>query len=108
MRNSAIKSAKRMTRGVGKQESETVLAEFEWRALPNELYFGFVRYRVREYMPKPMRCFNCQEFGHVANMCKRKCPRCGGEHGYGECEEGVRIKCCNCGGNHSASYWDVR
>lgn len=83
VRNSAIKSAKRMTGGVGKQESETVLVEIEGRTLPNELYFGFVRCRVREYMPKPMRCFNWQEFGHVANMCKRKCPRCGGSMGMG-------------------------
>ena len=107
VRNRAVRSAKRMTRGVEKKETETVLVEFEARAIPSELYFGFVRYRVREYMPKPMRCFKCQGFGHIANVCKRKtrCARCGGEHEYGKCGEGVRVKCCNCGGNHSAAYW---
>lgn len=90
-----------------KEETETVLVEFEARAPPSELYCGFVRYRVREYMTKPIRCFKCQEFGHVANVCKRKmrCVRCGGEHEYGKCGKGMRVKCCNCGGNHSAAYW---
>ncbi len=44
--------------------------------------------------------------GHTANFCKGKirCAKCGGEHEYGKCEEGVEIKCCNCGGGHSAAY----
>lgn len=96
-----------MTRGIKKKETETILIEFEGKVLPKEVYFGFIRYRVREYIPKPTRCFNCQKFGHVAKVCKEKkrCARCSGEHDYGECGEGVRPKCCNCGGGHSAAYW---
>lgn len=29
-------------------------------------------YNVREYVPKPMRCYNCQRFGHTASTCKGK------------------------------------
>ena len=54
-----------------------------------------------------MRCFTCQEYGHVADLCKgkRRCARCGGDHGYGKCGTGVKPKCCNCGGEASVAYW---
>lgn len=66
-----------------------------------------MRYRVREFTHKPTKCYKCQKFGHVAKLCKgiKRCARCGGEHDYGECGEGVRPKCCNYGGGHSAAYW---
>lgn len=25
---------------------------------------------VRDYIPRPMRCYNCQKFGHVASRCR--------------------------------------
>lgn len=54
-----------------------------------------------------MRCYNCQEFGHIAKVCKgeRKCARCGGGHEYGKCGERVLPKCCHCGGGHSIAFW---
>lgn len=63
-------------------------------------------YNVRVYIPPPLRCFTCQRYGHVAAVCKGKirCSNCGGEHKYGECEEGATQKCCNCGGEHSAAH----
>lgn len=107
LRCGAVKDAKRLTRGFEKTESESVLVEFNLKVPPSELYFGFMRYRVREFVQKPMRCFNCQKFGHMAKGCKeaKRCAKCGGEHEYGECGEGTSPKCCNCGGGHSAAYW---
>lgn len=107
MKNRSVKSAVRMTRGVEKVETESVLVEFETKEVPKEVYYGFMRYSIREYVPKPMRCYNCQEFGHMANVCKgkRRCARCSGDHEYGKCGEEVRPKCCNCGGNHSVAFW---
>lgn len=107
VRNAAVKDVKRMTRGPEKKESETVVVEFDTKTIPRELYFGFVKYNVREFVPKPMRCFNCQEYGHIAKLCKgkRRCARCGGDHEYGKCGTGVKPKCCNCGGEHSVAYW---
>lgn len=54
-----------------------------------------------------MRCYKCQEFGHVAKVCKgkRRCARCSGDYEYGNCGEEVRPKCCSCGGNHSVAFW---
>jgi len=107
MKNRSVKSAVRMTRGVEKVETESVLVEFETKEVPKEVYYGFMRYSIREYVPKPMRCYNCQEFGHMAKVCKgkRRCARCSGDHEYGKCGAEVRPKCCNCGGNHSVAFW---
>lgn len=103
----SVQSAKRLTKGVERKETESVLVQFSSKELPTELYFGYMRYRVREFIHKPIRCCKYQKFGRVAKLCKgtKRCAKCGGEHDYGECGEGVRPKCCNCGGGHSAAYW---
>lgn len=105
--NNTVKGVKRMTKGKEKKETETVLIEFEEQNIPKEVFYGFIRYGVREYIPNPIRCYKCQGFGHLAKKCegKRRCARCGEDHEYGKCVEGVRPKCSNCGGGHSAAYW---
>ncbi len=69
-------------------------------------HYSVMNYIVREYIPGPVKCFNCQMFGHVATRCMEKCicARCGGNHEYGKCEEGVQPKCCNCREAHSAAF----
>ena len=52
-----------MTQGMEKKEVESIRVEFETKDMPKELYFGFIRYRLREYLPKPTRCFKCLTFG---------------------------------------------
>lgn len=68
------------TREGRKKESETILIEFEEDNIPLKVFLGFLSYPVRVYVPKPLRCFNCQRFGHIAGKCKeqRICARCGG------------------------------
>ena len=82
------------TREGEKTDSETVLLEFEGGQLPSRVFLGCVSYPVRVYVQRPLRCYNCQRFGHTAPNCKeqRRCARCRGDHGYGECGDGV------CGG----------
>lgn len=77
--------------------------QFE-KTLPKSVQIGYMSYSVREYIPKPIRCYKCQRMGHTAQQCKGKmrCARCGGQHEYGKCEKETKIKCCNCGGEHSA------
>lgn len=89
-----------------KVPSTTILLSFSDPCLPQRVMIGFVSYPVRQYVPDPLRCFKCQRLGHVAAVCKwkRRCCRCGGDHDYGKCGEGVAPKCCNCGGAHSAAY----
>ena len=50
----------------------------------------------------PTRCYNCQEFGHIAVLCKKdkKCEYCAEEH-TGSCTSD--LKCVNCGNHHPSS-----
>lgn len=86
----SVQSAKCLTKEV--EETQSVLVQFSSKELPTEQYFGYMRYRVREFIHKPIRYFKCQKCGHVAKLCKgtKRCAKCGGEHDYGKCGEGVR------------------
>ena len=99
--------AKRLqtTKGGTKTDSLSVLLTFE-ESLPSEVRIGWSNYKVREYIPEPLRCFKCQRMGHTASQCKGKqrCAKCGGDHEYGRCGNDAKLKCCNCGGEHSAAY----
>jgi len=88
-----------------KSDSLSVLLVFE-KSLPGEVQMGWINYKVREYIPQPLRCFKCQRIGHVAQQCKwrQRCAKCGGDHEYGKCSKDTKLKCCNCGGEHSAAY----
>ena len=60
---------------------------------------------MREYIRPPLRCYECQKFGHSAGACrgKQRCMKCGEEHDIKECMEGAP-KCSNCGGDHAAGF----
>lgn len=83
-----------------------MMIHFDEDKLTERVYLGYMSYMVRPYVPPPLKCFKCQRFGHVAVVCrgKQRYARCGGEHDYSKCEQGVDPKCCNCGGEHSAGY----
>ena len=83
--------------------------------MPEHVYLGWKRFRVSLYVPPPLRCYNCQKFGHKAIHCrsKTKCPTCSGNHSHGECVaqgkiEERRVVCPNCRGNHPAYHRDCR
>lgn len=66
------------------------------------------RVKVEPYNSKrftPTRCFNCQEFGHIAVLCKnnKKCENCAEDH-QGSCVSSSH--CVNCGNSHRASSAD--
>jgi len=37
---------------------------------PKYLHIGYLRLPVSTYIPNPLRCFNCQKFGHGKNACR--------------------------------------
>ena len=64
--------------------------------------------RVRPYVPLPMRCFNCQEYGHTGSKCRKQvtiCGRCGTptseSHSPDNCERPAR--CYHCDESHSVA-----
>lgn len=81
----------------------------EFLILRRRICLDCERYRVVEYIPI-VRCYKCQAYGHVANVCKGalRCPKCADSHMVTECKS-VKLTCSNCyfGGseadtNHSA------
>lgn len=51
-------------RGSPQSETETALIEFNVKDILKELLFKCV---------KPVRCFICEEYGHIAKVCKVWC-----------------------------------
>ena len=80
---------------------------FNSLSLPEMVHAAWHRYKVKQFVPRPMRCFHCQNFGHNANSCRRKdqqkpalCVNCGqDEHGICEREP----ECVHCGEDHPSS-----
>ena len=79
--------------------------------IPDYVHIGWRRFRVRQYIPDPVWCYNCQKYGHIAANCRSKttCPICSGKHSYEDCEvqnlkDERKAICPNCRGDHPASY----
>ncbi|CAF2145762.1 unnamed protein product [Rotaria magnacalcarata] len=53
---------------------------------------------------KPVQCYMCLKYNHVAKYCKTKqqtCARCGDSHQVDKCSGAADTwKCCNCKGSH--------
>ena len=63
-----------------------------------------ILFYTKQHIPRPLRCFKCNRYGHVENYCRGKLrfSICSGEHKYSECSAAAS-KCPNCGGSHSAN-----
>ena len=75
---------------------------FRGQTLPKRVTIaGWLHRKVRVYIPNPLRCFQCQKFGHTSKSCKgkKRCANCGGDF-HEDCEE--PSQCINCGGDHAA------
>ena len=61
---------------------------------------------VEVYIPNPLRCYNCQGFGHHEDNCMKKpvCGNCGGEKHCSDVRNcNKTAKCATCNGNHPVS-----
>ncbi|GFT91692.1 uncharacterized protein TNCV_2444921 [Trichonephila clavipes] len=76
--------------------------------LPQFITAGYLRCSVRPYIPNPLRCFQCQRFGHSKTTCcgKPTCARCGEVgHDSGECNG--QEKCINCKGDQLTTQFSI-
>ncbi|GBO00628.1 hypothetical protein AVEN_229259-1 [Araneus ventricosus] len=62
--------------------------------------------KILPYIPNPLRCFNCQRYGHSQQLCQGTEPVCGkcaeSGHEINVCNTDT-LKCRNCSGPHAAS-----
>lgn len=101
-------TALRLKKRVNGQLTDTMavlLGYIKPEDVPSHINFEYLRFKVREYTPEPMRCYVCQGFGHKSDKCTRqqtKCSKCAGTHKYTECTNSDLL-CVNCKGNHSSA-----
>ena len=86
--------------------TNTIFMTFGSLELPKEITVGYLKVKVALFVPNPMRCFNCNKFGHTSQHCKvaAKCTGCGKDKHEGQCE-GPKL-CSNCNGPHASSAKD--
>ena len=87
--------------------THSVILTFDQIELPREVPIGYIRVKVRQYIPSPMRCFRCLRFGHTQVHCKNRptCSKCAASGHTGDDCTAESTKCVNCGENetpHSA------
>ena len=91
--------------------TNTLLLTFNSVVTPKTLKIFYQIIQVELYVPNPLRCFNCQKFGHHESNCPADlgsvCEKCGkGNHDHltSQCQN--TAKCVNCGENHMSRSSD--
>ena len=87
-------------------ETNTLLLTFDRVNVPKSLKIFYRVVPVDVYVPNPLRCFNCQRFGHHEKNCTEDpgsvCKNCGADghaHQTSQCKNPT--KCISCGKDHS-------
>jgi hypothetical protein len=90
------------------RKTNTVILTFARSSPPKYVKLNdYQRVTVAAFIPNPLRCYNCQKFGHGSRSCKgdKICGRCG-EKGHSNEFCMKAENCANCSGNHMASSRD--
>ncbi|XP_042910733.1 uncharacterized protein [Parasteatoda tepidariorum] len=80
-----------------------LILTFASAKLPTEIKMAWINCPVRPYIPNPLRCYQCQRFGHSKTSCRGRpvCAHCSStEHEDTSCE--LPPLCVNCKGDHAA------
>ena len=93
----------KVTKDSKKVDTNTFFLTFVTPVPPKHIRVGYLQVSVDVFTPSPMRCFNCQEFGHSSKVCKKPavCQNCGHAKHEGPCSE--TVQCTNCQGDHPPS-----
>ena len=90
--------------GSERRITNTVILSFNTPQPPQHVTAGYLRIPVAVYIPNPLRCYQCQKFGHGRLHCKgqQTCARCG-DTGHDDTDCQKAEYCVNCKGDHAAS-----
>ena len=90
-----------ITKNNNKIPTKHIILTINSPKLPQSVKAGYLECSVRPYIPNPLRCFNCQRFGHSKTSCRGTltCGRCSAVgHDSQNCNE--NFSCVNCKGDH--------
>ena len=94
-----------ITKNGKKVDTNTFVLTFNTPMVPKDLKIFYRVIKVDIYIPNPLRCYNCQKFGHHEDRCKseKTCGQCGKKdpHPMRDCK--APPHCVNCGGDHPAN-----
>ena len=78
--------------------THNIILSFNQLDLPKEVVVGYLRVKVRPYIPSPLRCFRCLRFGHTRDYCKGRptCAKCASNEHDGEECTAQSPRCVNC------------
>ena len=108
-KHSQIIAAERMKNKEGIL-TKTILCTFTGK-VPEKVDLGlWGKFATKTYYPEPLRCFNCQKYGHHKATCNSPpiCAVCSSRHATAECiakhksGQDTSPKCPNCKNNHPA------
>jgi len=109
LRPQGVLNVKRITikRDGGIIKTGTYILTFSKPVPPKDLKIGYLRVVVDIFIPNPLRCFQCQKFGHGKDNCRNEtiCLRCG-QKGHDNTDCHNQAKCTNCLGDHVATSKD--
>ena len=94
-----VTAAHRILARRGTVPTNNIILTFDSTDMPSEVRVGYVRVRVRPYVPAPMRCFRCQRFGHTKDNCRGKpvCSKCASQDHTDDTCSSETPRCVNCG-----------
>ena len=103
LRSQSVAAVKRIMIQKGQKATDTYILTFQKTDLPHSIKVGYMNIRVNPYIPNPLRCYRCQDYGHGADKCNRqeRCSRCGQNHTNQNCKE--EPSCVHCHQKHETS-----
>jgi hypothetical protein len=77
---------------------------------PENIFAGYIRLEVRKHVPNPLRCMNCQKYGHHQQYCKKPvvCDKCGQSNVHEGKQCLMQIQCANCKEPHPSWSRDCK
>lgn len=88
----------------GMEDTGSFILTFDKKNLPEYVNIGYLKVKVRQYIPNPLQCKNCFRFGHIKAKCVSPtiCYTCAEikEDEMHDCS--MVKKCVNCNGPHNS------